>query len=123
MIEGAPHDQSIANIQLKLRYKIWYSRHIGGSAKAPADLPSKMWKHSPVPSTVRIGSSWLTLFPTDGWTRSFPIRWFSDQPKPYEMGETARLAGLKARGDASLRSPEIKEAAEKVSAKEISTHT
>jgi hypothetical protein len=46
-----------------------------------------------------LSSGWLTLYPTEGWTHSFPLRSFSDvRPRPWEMDEDARLADLKARG-------------------------
>ncbi len=64
-------------------------------------------------------SGWLMLFPTHGWSRSFPIRAFSDQPQLYEMDESARLAALKAHGESFLDAQKeaLKEAAEKVSPK------
>jgi len=64
-----------------------------------------------------LSSGWLTLFPTDGWARSFPIRAFSDQPQPQEMDEKARAADLKAHSDVFLEAQKeaLKEAAEKVS--------
>src|SRR5215469_4859823 len=60
--------------------------------------------------------SWLTLFPTDGWARSFPTRCFSDQPQPHEMDENAGLANSKAHSDMFMEAQEEaqKEAAEKV---------
>jgi hypothetical protein len=40
---------------------------------------------------------WLTLSPTEGWTRSFPVRSFSDvRPRPWEMDKDARLAESEA---------------------------
>jgi hypothetical protein len=67
-----------------------------------------------------LSSGWLMLFPTPGWAQSFPIRWFSDQPQPYEMDEKARMADFKARSDASWEAQKeaMKEAAAKVSPKE-----
>jgi hypothetical protein len=67
-----------------------------------------------------LGSGWLTLFPTDGFTRSFPIQAFSDQPQPREMGESTRSADFKARLDVFLEAlkDSYKAAGEKVLAKE-----
>jgi hypothetical protein len=67
-----------------------------------------------------LSSGWLTLFPTDGWARSFPIRAFSDLARPHKMDENARVADLKAHGDKFLEAQQeaLKEAAEKVSPKE-----
>src|ERR1035441_363169 len=40
-----------------------------------------------------LSSGWLTLSPTEGWTRSFPAGAFSDaQRRPEKMDEDARVA-------------------------------
>jgi len=62
-------------------------------------------------------SGWLTLFPTEGWARSFPAHAFSDQPQLHEMDETARVANFKE-AFTEAQSEALKEAVEKVSPKE-----
>ena len=40
---------------------------------------------------------WLTLFPTDGWTHSFPIHWFSDVERPPRATDSAaQLAAIQS---------------------------
>jgi hypothetical protein len=44
-------------------------------------------------------AGWLTLLPTDGWTQSFPTRWFSDIERPPQpLDGAARLAAIKTSG-------------------------
>lgn len=61
-------------------------------------------------------SGWLTLFPTEGWARSFPTHSFSDQPQTRDMDEAERAAAFKARGEAfkEAQSEARREAVEKV---------
>lgn len=67
-----------------------------------------------------LGSGWLTLFPTDGWARSFPIRAFSDQPQRHKMDENARLADMNAFHAvySEAHKEALREAAEKAPPKE-----
>jgi hypothetical protein len=37
--------------------------------------------------TFQLDFGWLSLFPTDGWVRSLPTSWYSDQPRPSSMDE------------------------------------
>src|ERR1039458_3996315 len=63
-----------------------------------------------------LSSGWLTLSPTEGWTRSFPAGAFSDaQRRPEKMDEDARVAEIKAHGKQFQEAQEeaLKEAAAK----------
>src|ERR1022692_782932 len=63
-----------------------------------------------------LSSGWLTLSPTEGWTRSFPAGAFSDaQLRPEKMDEDARVAEIKAHGKQFQEAQEeaLKEAAAK----------
>lgn len=65
-------------------------------------------------------SGWLTLFPTEGWARSFPTHALSGQPKRHEMGKNARVADAKAHGEifSEAEIKAMKEAAKKFPPKE-----
>ncbi len=60
---------------------------------------------------------WLSLLPTEGWTRSLPIRAFSDQRKRWEMGAKEKLADIRTHSELYnvAQQEATKEASEKAS--------
>lgn len=93
-------------------------RWVGPGSGQPA------WKNGkglagPTPQ-FELRSGWLTLFPTAGWTRSFPLRAFSDWPQLHEMDESARAADFEVHAAIFREAHQeaLKEAAEKAPPKE-----
>jgi hypothetical protein len=86
-MDGAKYDRSKSNIQLSIR-------NTEGSLLFPLDWNRRQLRHIPdfeplagSNPTFELDSGWLSLFPTDGWARSLPTSWFSNQPRPSSMGE------------------------------------
>ena len=76
---------------LKLSYEFDVQTHPWtGPGHVPASSPHAEGIVGPRPR-FELRAGWLTLLPTEGWTQSLPVRWFTDQP-PREEDSAARLA-------------------------------
>lgn len=65
-----------------------------------------------------LAAGWLTLFPTGGWTQSFPTRWFSDVERPPQGPDSAaQVAAIKAVGTEWLEAQ--KEAQKEAAARSV----
>jgi hypothetical protein len=73
-----------------------------------------------------LAAGWLTLFPTAGWTQSFPTRWFSDVERPPQGPDSAaQVAAIKAAGTEFLEAQKEahKEAAARIVPGDFASYT
>jgi hypothetical protein len=99
--------------QFSVRASGVQQRDWAGEGAGRADFGQTEGLVGPKPR-FELSCGWLILFPTEGWTRSFPTRAFSDsRPRPWEMDKDARLADITRHGKQWLEAQEeaLKEAA------------